>query len=157
MDYVSKGVLKMQNPSEGIRYDNIVTPQNAGGGAVNTNAAMYRSMAKYRKGFMIVTATLTDTKTAIAQLTESTAASATSKGNVAGKTCTLTGAAGTTLNQIGAISFDVSDLSADHLFVGCDVTTNQGGDCVSVVLCRMAPRYEMGGPAATTGANANPV
>jgi hypothetical protein len=157
LDYASKGETKMQNASEGIRFDNIVTPQNAGGGAVNTNAAMYRSMAKYRKGIFIITACLTDTKTAIVQMCQSTAATATSKDNVAGKTITLTGAAATTLNPVGMIAFDVSELAADHIFVGCDVTTNNAGDCVSVVLCRMAPRYEMGGPAATTGANANPV
>ena len=34
----------MQNAAEDIRVDNLVTPQNAGGGAVNTNTGMYRSM-----------------------------------------------------------------------------------------------------------------
>lgn len=153
----------MQNAAEDIRVDNLVTPQNAAGGAVNTNAGMYRSMKYYRKGVVVVTATLTDTKTCIAQLTQSSAAAAADKANVSGKTITLTGAAATSLNQVGMITFDVDDLAfgsggtynaTQKLFVGCDLTTNQAGDCVSAVLIRRAPRYVKGGPAATTGANA---
>lgn len=146
----------MQNPAQDIRVDNLVTPQDvAGAGTVNTNTGMYRSMAKYRKGLVIITAHLSNTKTAIAQLTQSTAATATSKDNVSGYTCTLTGTTAVP-EQVGMIAFDVSALAANHYFVGVDITTDQAGDDVAAVLVRMAPRYSMGGPAATTGGNSNP-
>lgn len=146
----------MQDGAQDIRVDNLVTPQDVPTATtVNTNTGMYRSMAKYRKGVVVITAHLGNTKTCIAQLTQSTAATATSKDNVSGYTVTLTGTTAIP-EQVGMIEFDVSALSADHYFVGVDLTTDNNGDDVAAVLIRMAPRYSMGGAAATTGANSNP-
>ena len=149
----------MQNAGEEVRYDNLVTPQDVAAAAtVSTNTNMYRSMAKYRKGLVIVTGHLTNLKTAIAQLTCASDAAGTGKTNVTGYACTLTGTTAAP-EQVGAIAFDVNALlaiaSTKH-FVGVDITTNQNGDDVQAVLVRMAPRYSVGGPAATTGANQQP-
>lgn len=147
----------MQNAAEDLRFDNLVTPQDvAGAGTVNTNTGMYRSMVKYRKGIVVIIAHLSNTKTCVAQLTQSTAATATSKDNVSGYTCTLTGTTAVP-EQVGAIAFDVSALADSHYFVGVDLTTDQAGDDVGAVLIRRAPRYMLGGPAATTGGNSQPV
>lgn len=137
----------MQSIGQNFRLDNLVTPQDvASAGTVNTNTGMYRSMKQYRKGCVVVTAHLTDTKTAIAQLTQSTAATETSKGDVSGFTCTLTGTTAAP-EQVGYIEFDVADLtasSATKYFVGVDITTNQDGDDVSAVLLRGNARYYEG-------------
>lgn len=148
----------MQNLGSDIRIDTLVNPQNVGAGTVNTITGGYKSMAKYRKGLVIVTATLTDTKTCIAQLTQSTAATATSKADVSGKTITLTGAAASSLFRTGMISFDVNDLDLANskIYVGCDLTTNQNGDIAGAVLVRGAGRYYIGGLVATTGAQNMP-
>lgn len=137
----------MQNLNEELRVDNLVTPQDVPTATtVNTNTGMYRSMAKYRKGLVVVTAYLSNTKTAIAQLTCSSAATATGKTNVTSKTVTLTGTTAAP-NQVGVIEFDVNDLIAEGAtlyYVGVDITTNQNGDDVSAVLVRGANRYYMG-------------
>jgi hypothetical protein len=144
----------MQNAAEDIRVDNLITPQDvAVAGTVNTNTGMYRSMKLYRKGVVVITAHLSNTKTAVAQLTQSTAATATSKDNVSGYTCTLTGTTAVP-EQVGMIAFDVSALAADHYFVGVDITTDNNGDDVAAILIRRSARYLKGGPVATTGANA---
>jgi hypothetical protein len=117
---------------------NVITPQDiASATEVNTNTGMYVSMVGHEWGVMVCSATLTDTKTAIFELTQASDASATGKADVSGKTVTLTGAAASSLNQVGHIFFNVNDLtdaSETKHFVGCDCTTNQNGDDVSVVL-----------------------
>lgn len=137
----------MQNLQQEVRVDNLVTPQDvATAGTVNTNTGMYRSMENYRKGLVVITAHLTNTKTAVCQLTCSSAATATGKANVTGKTVTLTGATGA-LEQVGSIEVDVNDLTAidaTKYFVGVDITTNQNGDDVAAVLVRGAARYYEG-------------
>ena len=137
----------MQDLAQEVRADNTITPQSvAVAGTVNTNTGMYRSMAKYRKGLVIVTANLTNTKTCIAQLTCSSAATATGKANVTGKTVTLTGTTAIP-NQVGVIEFDVNDLYAidpTKYFVGVDLTTNQNDDEVAAILIRSAARYYSG-------------
>lgn len=153
----------MQNAAEDIRVDNLVTPQDVPTATtVNTNTGMYRSMKYYRKGVVVIVAHLANTKTCIAQLTQSTAATATSKADVSGYTCTLTGTTAEP-EQVGMIAFDVDALAfgsggtynaTQKLFVGVDLTTNNNGDDVAAILIRRAPRYMKGGPAATTGANA---
>jgi len=133
--------------SDRERHDNLVSPQDVAVAAtVSTNTNMYRSMAKYDYGTVVVTALLTNLKTCIAQLTQATDAAGTSKGNVSGFTCTLTGAAaGTGLNQVGTIDFTAADLQASvdgEYFVGVDLTTNQNGDDVQAVLIRGGARYK---------------
>jgi hypothetical protein len=138
--------FNMQDIAQEVRCDNLVTPQVVGAATVNTNTGMYRSMAKYRKGLVIITATLTNGKTCIAQLTCSSAATAANKANISGKTVTLTGSLGA-LNQVGVIEFDVNDLTAndeDTYFVGVDLTGNQAGDAGAAVLIRSAARYYTG-------------
>ena len=139
----------MQNLQQNLRVDNLVTPQNIGtAGTVNTNAGMYRSMAKYRKGLVVVIAHLAVAgQKCTAQLTCDAAATATAaKANVTNKTVVLTAAAGA-LEQVGSIEFDVNDLiaiaAANH-FVGVDLTTDTDGDDVAAVLVRGAARYYMG-------------
>lgn len=127
-----------------MRFDNLVTPQDVPTATtVNTNTGLYRSMAKYKKGKVVITAHLSDGKTAIAQLTCSTAATATSKADVSGKTVTLTGSTAVP-EQVGVINFDVGDLDLANgkIFVGVDITTNQNGDDVGAVLVREQDRYE---------------
>lgn len=136
----------MQDLNQEIRADNSVTPTAIGAATVNTNAAMYRSMAKYRKGLMIVTATLSNTKTCIAQLTCSSASSATGKADVTGKTVTLTGTTAAPY-QVGVIEFDVNDLTAidaTKYFVGVDLTCNDAADLGAATLLRSAARYYSG-------------
>lgn len=137
----------MQNLEHNLRVDNLVTPQDiATAGTVNTNTAMYRSMKLYRKGLVVITAHLTDTKTCVAQLTCSSAAAVAGKANVTGKTVTLTGTTAAP-EQVGVIEFDVNDLvaiAAAKFFAGVDLTTNENGDDVSAVLVRGAARYYQG-------------
>ncbi|MBA7707636.1 hypothetical protein ES703_116512 [subsurface metagenome] len=138
----------MQNLQHELRVDNLVTPQDVATAAtVNTNAGMYRSMAKYRKGLVVVIAHLTNLKTCSAQLTCDVGATATAgKANVTGKTVLLTGTTAAP-EQVGVIEFDVNDLTAiaaTKFFVGVDLTTNQDGDDVAAVLVRGAARYYMG-------------
>lgn len=134
----------MNKISENYASANLVTPQDVAAAAtVNTNTGMYASMKNYRKGLVVITALLTDTKTAICQLTCSSAATATGKANVTGKTVTLTGTTAIP-NQVGVIDFDVSDLyaiDATKFFVGVDITTNQNGNDVAATLIRGAARH----------------
>ena len=129
--------------SQRFRFDNLVTPQDvATAGTVNTNAGMYRSMAQYATGTVVITAELTNLKTAVCQLTQSSAATATGKADVSGKTATLTGSA--TTSQVGSIDFsdvDLTSAAATKYFVGVDITTNQNGDDVQAVLIRGGARY----------------
>lgn len=117
---------------------NLITPQDVPTATeINTNTGMYVSLVGHEWGMIVCQATLTDTKTAIFQMTQSSAAAATGKGDVSGFTVTLTGAAATSLNQVGHIKFNVNDLtdsSETKHFVGCDCTTNENGDDISAVL-----------------------
>ena len=136
----------MQNLDYELRCDNLVTPQTPGIGDANTNPDMYRSMAQYRKGLVIVTADLTDGETAVAQLVCATDAAGTSEDDVAGYTVTLTGGTGDT-NEVGQIEFDVSALLAIadlHSFVGVTITCTGGADEVAAVLVRGAARWYEG-------------
>lgn len=135
----------MQNLDYELRCDNLVTPQDCNGG-VATNASMWRSMAKYRKGLIVVIAALTDTKTCIAQMRCATDAAGTSPADVSGFTVTLTGATAVTLNCVGQIEFDVGDLDLanDRIFVGVTLTGNQAGDLEGATLLRGFARYYMG-------------
>ena len=130
-----------------IRPDNIIYPQAVSPAAtVQTNAGMYRSMAKYRMGLMIITAQLTAGKTAIAQLTCASDSSGTGKADVTGKTVTITGTTSVP-SQVGTIGFDCSDLTGidqSKYWAGCDITTNQDGDSVQSTLIRSAARYYEG-------------
>lgn len=134
----------MNQISQNFDFDNLVTPQDVATAAtVNTNTSGYISMVNYRKGTVVVTAHLTNAKTAVCQLTCSSAAAATGKSNVSGKTVTLTGTTAAP-EQVGVIDFDVSDLyatGATLYFVGVDITTNQNGDDVAAALVRGAARY----------------
>lgn len=122
----------------------LLTLQNPAAGEVNTIAGRYASMAGFEWGIVICQALLTDTKTAAFQLTQSSAASATGKADVSGKTKTLTGAT-SLLDQSGGISFNVNDLTdgdPDKIFVGVDVTTNQSGDLAGATLIRGCGDYQ---------------
>ena len=136
----------MQNLDYELRCDNLITPQDCNAG-VNTNPAMWRGMTLYRKGLVIVIAALTDTETCLAQLTCAENAAGDGVQDVAGFTVLLTGAAATTLNQVGQIEFDVSDLLAidtENPYVGVTLTSSQAGDLSSAVLVRGAARYYKG-------------
>lgn len=137
----------MQNLDQNLRVDNLVTPQDvATATEVSTNSSMFRSMAKYRKGLIVVIAHLTEDKTAIAQLKSAEDADGTSEGDVSGKTVTLTGDTGGS-EEVGTIEFDVNDLignDEDEHFVGVDITTNENGDDVAAVLIRGAARHYEG-------------
>ena len=136
----------MQNLDYELRCDNLVTPQDCNGG-VATNADMWRSMKLYRKGLVVIVAALTDTKTCIAQLQVATNAAGDDAEDVTSKAVTLTGAAATTLNQVGQIEFDVSDLlaiDATKHYVGVTLTGNQAGDLEGAALIRGAARYYKG-------------
>ena len=137
----------MQNLDQELRVDNLVTPQDvASSGTVTTNSSMFRSMAKYRKGLVVVTAYLTSAKTAVCTLKSASAAAGTSSGTIDTKTCTLTGEAGGT-NEVGTIEFDVNDLIAndeDEYFVGVQIVTNEDGDDVAATLIRSAARWYQG-------------
>lgn len=142
----------MQNLEGVLKYDPLVAIQNPAAGTVNTITGKYRSMAKYRKGLVIVSAHLTNTKICTGQLTMSTAAAATAKANVTGKTITLTGTTAAP-DQVGVIPFDVSelDLTNAKIFVGCDLTTDQSGDYAEAILIRSAARYALGETANAAG------
>ena len=131
--------------SDQFRIDNLVTPQDVASAAeVSTNTSMYRSMAKYAHGTVVIVAHLTNLKTAIAQLTQASAAGGTSKGDVSGFTVTLTGTTAAP-EQVGTIDFNATDLQVSvdgEYFVGVDITTNQDGDDVAAVLVRAGARYE---------------
>ena len=138
----------MQNLNQELRVDNLVTPQDiSSSGTVTTNSGMFRSMAQYRKGLVVVTAYLTSAKTAVAQLKSAEDADGASSGNISSKTCTLTALTSSVRNQVGTIEFDVSDLignDEDEDFVGVSITTIEDGDDVSAVLVRGAARYYKG-------------
>ena len=103
----------MNDLNQELRVDNLSSPQDVPvATTISTNAGMYRSMSKYRKGLIVVSAYLTDTKTAIGQLTCASDANGTGKANVTGKTVTLTGTVGK-LDVVGAIEFDASNLDLE--------------------------------------------
>ncbi len=121
----------------------LLSVQDPSAGEVNTISGRYASMEGFEWGIIICTALLTDTKTALFELTQASDVSATGKADVSGKTKTLTGAT-SLLDQSGGISFNVNDLTdgdPDKYFVGVDCTTNQGGDLVSAVLMRGGGDY----------------
>ena len=133
----------MQDLAGELRTDNLISPANVPlATTVVTNSNMYRSMSKYRKGLVVITAYLSDSKTAIGQLTCASDSSGTGKTNVSGKTVTLTGAT-LARNQVGSIEFDVFDLDLTNnkYYVGVDITTNQNGDDIAAILIRGAARY----------------
>ena len=138
------GTHNVNKLSNHLDSDNLITPQDVATAAeVSTNTGGYVSMANYRKGLVVVTAHLSDTKTAAAQLTCSTAATEAGKLDVTSKTVTLTGTTAAP-EQVGVIDFDVSDLYAmgsTNYFVGVDVTTNENGNDVAAVLIRGAGRH----------------
>ncbi len=138
----------MQNLAQELRVDNLVTPQDVtASGTVTTNSDMFRSMAKYRKGLVVVTAYLTSSKTAVVTLKSASAADGTSSGTVSTKTVTLTAASSSDRNKVGTIEFDVNDLIANdesEYFVGVQIVTNQAGDDVGAVLIRGAARWYQG-------------
>lgn len=116
----------------------LLSVQDPAAGEVNTITGRYVSMAGWEWGIIICQALLTDTKTAIFELTQASDVSATGKADVSGKTKTLTGAT-SLLDQSGGISFNVNDLTdgdPDKYFVGVDCTTNDSGDLVSASLIR---------------------
>jgi len=128
--------------SKRVRVDNLVTPQDvAQAGTVNTNTGGYRNMRLYSTGMVVVTAYLTDAATAVAQLTQSSAATAAGKANVTSKTVTLTGTAAAR-NQVGTIDFNADDLAIATQYVGVDITTDGAGDDVQAVLVRDTARYQ---------------
>lgn len=137
----------MQNLDQELRVDNLVTPQDvASSGTVNTNSGMFRSMAQYRKGLVVVTAHLGNTQTAVATLKSADDADGASSGSISTKTVTLTGTTAIP-EQVGTIEFDVNDLignDASEKFVGCSIVTDLDGDDVSAVLIRGAARYYKG-------------
>lgn len=139
----------MQNLDQNLRVDNLVTPQSSTATAtIHTNSDMFRSMAKYRKGLVIVTAELDSADTVTATLKCATNASGSGSANVSAtaKVCTLTGQTGGT-SEVGTIEFDVSDLTAvaaTKYFVGVDLTPSDGDEFVAVTLVRGAARYYMG-------------
>lgn len=136
----------MNDLQQELRVDNIISPQDVPiAGLISTNTGMYRSMSKYRKGLIVISAHLTDTKTAIGQLTCASDVNGTGKSNISGKTVTLTGTVANP-NQVGSIEFDASDLDLDSnkYYVGVDITTNQNGDDVAAILVRGAARYFTG-------------
>jgi len=110
----------------------------------STDASAYVDFSGYEFGEMVIQAVLTDTKTAIAQLTVATSAAGANKEDVTGKTVTLTGAAGD-LEQIDKILFNAHDLvgiDEDKWFVGVDVTTNQNSDLISATLRASGADYQ---------------
>ena len=132
----------MDTLSKRVRVDNLVTPQDvAGAGTVNTNTGMYRNMRLYHTGMVVVTAHLANTATAVAQLTQSSAAAAADKANVTGKTVTLTGTTAVP-EQVGTIDFSAADLAVATPYVGVDITTDNAGDDVGAVLIRNTARYQ---------------
>ncbi len=138
----------MQNLDQELRVDNLVTPQDvASSGTVTTNSSMFRSMAKYRKGLVVITAYLTSAKSVVATLKSADDAAGTSSGTVASKTATLTAASSSDRHKVGTIEFDVNDLIANdesEIFVGVQLVTDQDGDDVQAVLIRGAARWYMG-------------
>ncbi len=137
----------MQRLDYELRVDNLVTPQDVASSGTNasTNSDMWRSMTKYRKGLVVVTAYLASGYTASATLQCATAADGTGSETVSGKTVLLTGESGDT-NEVGTIEFDVCDLDLanDKYFVGVTIDTNNAGDDVGAVLLRGAARYYKG-------------
>ncbi len=137
----------MQNLNQELRVDNLVTPQDvASSGTVNTNSGMFRSMAQYRKGLVVVTGEITDGQTAVATLKSADDADGASSGSISGKTVTLTGTSSVT-SQVGTIEFDVNDLignDSSEKFVGVSIVTDLDGDDVAAFLVRGAARYYKG-------------
>ncbi len=133
----------MQDLAGELRVDNFISPADVSvATTVSTNSNTYRSMSKYRKGLVVITAYLSNGNTAIGQLTCASDSSGTGKTNVSGKTVTLTGLTAAR-NQVGSIEFDDSDLDLanNKYYVGVDITTNQNGDDIAAVLIRGAARY----------------
>ncbi len=135
----------MRDPGREAGQFSIIGPAKINPGAeTNTDVNAYVDFSGYEFGEMIVQAVLTDTKTAIAQLTVATDVAGTSKEDVSGKTVTLTGASGD-LEKVGKIRFNVHDLigtDADKWFVGVDITTNQSDDLISATLRASGADYQ---------------
>ena len=115
---------------------NMITPQDVATAAeTSTRTNGYVSTTGHEYGIMVISAHLTATKTAIAQLTCASDAAGTGKADVSGFTVTLTGATGDS-DEVGGISFNVNDLDLDNdkYFVGVDVTTNEDGDDIAASL-----------------------
>lgn len=135
----------MRDPGRAAGQFSIIGPALINPGAeTSTDANAYVDFSGYEFGEMVIQAVLTDTKTAIAQLTVATSVAGANKEDVTSKTVTLTGAAGD-LEQIGKIRFNVHDLigiDADKWFVGVDITTNQASDLISATLRASGADYQ---------------
>lgn len=127
----------MRDPAKYAEYSQIIAVQDVPTATeVNTIASRYFEMNDAEFGEMICQANLTDTKTAIFQLTQASDAAGTGKVDVSGFTVTLTGTTAIP-DQEDVISFNVHDLigaAPTKGFVGCDCTTNENGDDVAAML-----------------------
>ena len=141
----------MQNLDQELRVDNLVTPQDISASATpaKTNSGMWRSMAKYRKGLVVVTghfATSDNAAVATLQCASTSGGSASANVSASVKTCTLTGTTAAP-EQVGTIEFDVNDLTAiaaTKYFVGVSIKVDTDNDDVGAVLVRGAARYYQG-------------
>lgn len=135
----------MRDPGKEAGQFSIIGPAKINPGAeTSTDANAYVDMSGFEFGEMIIQAVLTDTKTAIAQLTVATSAAGANKEDVSGKTVTLTGASGD-LEKVDKILFNVHDLigtDPDKWFVGVDITTNQTDDLISATLRASGADYQ---------------
>jgi len=132
-----------------IQVDKLIGPEEKETAGVITAPTFY-SMANYSFGAVIVTATLTQDKTAIAQLRTAVNSSGGTPADVAGKTVTLTGGSGGSV-ECKAIYFNEFDITGSisgavnptDLYVGVVVTTNQNADLVAAVLVRGGGREQV--------------
>lgn len=135
----------MRDPGRAAGHYSIIGPAVINPAAeTSTDASAYVDMSGFEFGEMVIQAVLTDTKTAIAQLTCASDAAGTGKADVTGKTVTLTAATGD-LEKIGKIRFNVHDLigiAAAKYFVGVDVTTNENSDLICAGLRASGADYQ---------------
>lgn len=127
----------MRDPVSYSKIHSLIGPALINPGAeTSTDADAYVDMTGAEFGEVTIMAVLTDTKTAIGQVTIASDAAGTGKADLTGATVTLTGASGD-LEQVGRISFNIHDvigIDADKYFIGVDVTTNQNSDLISASL-----------------------
>lgn len=135
----------MRDPGRASALFSIIGPAVINPGAeTSTDANAYVDMSGYEFGEMQISAVLTDTKTAIAQVTIASDVAGTGKADMTSKTVTLTGASGD-LEQVDKIRFNVHDaigIAAAKYFIGCDVTTNQNSDLITVTLRLSGADYQ---------------
>lgn len=128
-----------------VKFFNVITPQDVPGATtINTRTNGYVDMSDFESGSMIVSAELTNLKTAVIVLTQASDAAGTSVGDVSGKTLTLTGATGAT-SVVGTIDFTTAELESSvegEYFVGVKITTNQAGDDIQATLAAAGGTYQ---------------